>query len=175
MRRSVIYPLMLQLLRKMEWRTDMGADLLHDPSRALTHIFIEKNLDLAARQVVEPALQVLQIEPVIQKTRHWGRCTDQIILRSPPDRSATVENPIIRIGPVDGLPKLHDQRDVGQQIRDAPGRIGMCQIVRRFFSRQLAGRSAANELAIPGESPMKRAEEHTTELQSLMRISHAVL
>src|SRR3546814_5826903 len=67
MRRSVIYPLMLQLLRKMEWRTDMGADLLHDPSRALTHIFIEKNLDLAARKVVEPALQVLKIEPVIQK------------------------------------------------------------------------------------------------------------
>src|SRR3546814_13931435 len=73
MRRSVIYPLMLQLLRKMEWRTDMGADLLHDPSRALTHTFIEKNLDLAARKVVEPALQVLKIEPVIQKTRHWGR------------------------------------------------------------------------------------------------------
>src|SRR3546814_1113753 len=62
MRRSVIYPLMLQLLRKMEWRTDMGADLLHDPGRALTHIFIEKNLDLAARKVVEPALQVLKIE-----------------------------------------------------------------------------------------------------------------
>src|SRR3546814_3682018 len=101
--------------------------------------------------------------------------------------------PIIRIGPVDGIPKLHDQRDVGQQIRDAPGRIGMCQIVRRFFSRQLAGRSAAKELAIPGESPMKfaaeivrlrigqvscgillRSEEHTSELQSLMRISYAV-
>src|SRR3546814_20689029 len=89
MRRSVIYPLMLQLLRKMEWRTDMGADLLHDPSRALTHIFIEKNLDLAARKVVEPALQVLKIEPVIQKTRHWGRRTDQIILLSHPDRSAS--------------------------------------------------------------------------------------
>src|SRR3546814_3872031 len=43
MRRSVIYPLMLQLLRKMEWRTDMGADLLHDPSRALTHTFIERS------------------------------------------------------------------------------------------------------------------------------------
>src|SRR3546814_1202251 len=77
MRRSVIYPLMLQLLRKMEWRTDMGADLLHDPSRALTHIFIEKNLDLAARKVVEPALQVLKIEPVIQKTRHWGRRSEE--------------------------------------------------------------------------------------------------
>src|SRR3546814_15466671 len=67
MRRSVIYPLMLQLLRKMEWRTDMGADLLHDPGRALTHIFIEKNLDLAARNVVEPALQVLKIEPAIDR------------------------------------------------------------------------------------------------------------
>src|SRR3546814_11720141 len=87
MRRSVIYPLMLQLLRKMEWRTDMGADLLHDPSRVLTHIFIEKNLDLAARKVVEPELQVRKIEPDLQTTRHWGRRTDAVNIRYHTDLS----------------------------------------------------------------------------------------
>src|SRR3546814_6548226 len=54
-----------------------------------------------------------------------------------------------------------------QATADAPSRI----IPRRFRPR---GRGGAGDAADVRENRSKRSEEHTSELQSLMRISYAV-
>src|SRR3546814_7926415 len=77
------------------------------------------------------------------------------------------EDDVHRLGPLGVRERVPERGDVAHDVE----RLAPAALVRRSDAlRNLAHR----RLAVPEPEPHRRSEEHTSELQSLMRISYAV-
>src|SRR3546814_7502060 len=79
---------------------------------------------------------------------------------------------------VGGYPRAVDQRPIAQQIGSAerdPRHLRLCgQIRQRGHAAPPSLASARSSMSSPSSSTASRSDEHTSVLQSLMRISYSV-